>query len=89
MYHPKDDPDWIPLHDAVSKLDFELAPLIRGGLESEATDIAVEIDRQIWAAAWSACDSCQTAVLTSQGTIVLLSRSLFTRDRDDSPYGDS
>jgi hypothetical protein len=88
MYYPKDDPDWIPLRDAVSKLDVELAPLIRAGLESEAKGVEVEIDRQIWAAAWSICDSCQTAVLTSQGSIVLLSKSLFTRERNDSPYGD-
>jgi hypothetical protein len=88
MYYPKDDPDWIPIRDAVSKLEIELAPLIRMGIKSEPKGIAGEIDRQIWAAAWSICDTCQAAVLTSQGSIVLLSKSLFTRERNDSPYGD-
>lgn len=86
MYYPSDE--WIPLRDAVSTLELELAPLIRAGLDSEAKGSGMEIERQIWAAAWSVCDSCLTAILTSQGSTVLLSKSLFTREKNDSPYGD-
>ena len=62
--------------------------MIRAGLASAAKGIEEEVERHIWAAAWSVCDSCQTATLTAQGSIVLLSRSLFTREKNDSPYGD-
>jgi hypothetical protein len=86
MYYPNDE--WLPLRDAVSRLELALAPLIRAGLDKKAKGSETGIDQQIWAAAWSICDSCQTAVLTSQGSIVLLSKSLFTRERNDSPYGD-
>jgi hypothetical protein len=86
MYYPNDD--WIPLRDAVSKLDLQLAPLLRGarGGPEEVSDR--DIDRRICAAAWSLCDNCQTAVLTSGGPIVFLSKSLFTRDSNDTRSGD-
>lgn len=98
MYYPKDDAGWLPLHDAMTRLKLELAPLIRAGSDRETKDgetgddkdqrLEVLILRHVWEAGWQTCDNCQTAVLTSQGSIVLLSKSLFTRESNVSPYGD-
>jgi len=97
MYYPKDGAGWLPLRDAMNKLELALAPLIRARLDSETKDgeasddkdqgIEWEIQKHVWKAGWQTCDNCQMAVLTSQGSIVLLSKLLFTRDRNDSGIG--
>ncbi len=86
MYYPNDD--WIALRDAVFMLDLQLAPLLRGAMSSREEVSDREVDRRICAAAWSICDNCQAAVLTSEGSIVLLSKSLFTRDSNYGRTGD-
>lgn len=86
MFYPCED--WIPLRDAVSTIDLKLAPIFRKRLEGEDKVSSREVEQHMCAAAWSVCDNCQTAILTTAGSIVLLSKSLFTRDTNTSRYGD-
>jgi hypothetical protein len=86
MFYPCED--WIPLRDAVFTIDLKLAPIFRKRLEGEDKVSSREVEQHMCAAAWSVCDNSQTAILTTAGSIILLSKSLFTRDTDSSRYGD-